>query len=77
MTKFDPNSSLPYSLSDCELVVVEPSWSRSGQSSRVSSTPVTMGTKMQIPKILFSGEYWRGFLTHFKAKLWLRNKLRE
>ena len=71
VTKFDPNTSwegsLPHSRSDCESVVVEPSRSKSGHTSRVSSTPVSMGTKMQIPKMSFSGEYWRGFVTQFEA----------
>ena len=71
MTKLEPNSSwkgsLLHSRSDCESVVVEPSRSKSGYTSRVSSTPIAMGTKMQIPKISFSGEYWRGFVTQFKA----------
>ena len=50
MTKFDPNSSwdgsLPHSCLDCESVLVEPSRSKSGHTSRVSSTLVAMGTKM-------------------------------
>ena len=71
MTKFDPNTSwegsLPHSRSDCESVVAEPSRSKSGHTSSLSSTPVAMGTKMQIPKMSFSGEYWRGFVTQFEA----------
>ena len=71
MTKFDPNTSwegsLPHSCSDCESVVAEPSRSKSGHTSRVSSTSVAMGTKMQIPKMSFSGEHWRVFITQFEA----------
>ena len=71
VTKFDLNSpwngSLPHSHSDCESVVVEPTRIKGGHTSRISSTVVAMGAKMQIPKMSFSEEYWRGFVTQVEA----------
>ena len=47
---------------------MEPSRSKSGHSSRVSRTLVAMGTKMQIPKMSFSGE---GLLC--SSRMWLKS----
>ena len=37
------------------------------RSSRMSSTPIHAASQINIPKMSFSGDYWRGFITQFET----------